>query len=252
MALITNIKSPGTQHVIQTLDSEELIRDLLLKAIQFSQVPTEIIIKNDKGSEEVILYYDGYFKSAQLYLLIDIDKWDKYKLPKNLSITQSDKKDKEIEIEKGNLVVIGLISPTGKDMEGFTFNSGSSYDDRCFYAIDGNIPKIINCNFKTVARFAVVGNVRIDEKGVMRSDTYYNKLLYKEGKGYYIDWKFGNPVEVLCGNNNKFSYRGPNKVDFRVNVREVRDTEKISYHAWYKKIEFLYPLEKHLEHLILT
>ena len=192
MALITNIKSPGIQQVTKTLDSEELIRDLLLKALQISQVPNDIIIKKDKGvNKEIILYYDGYFKSAQLYLLIDIDKWDKYKLPKNLSITQSDKKDKEIEIEKGNLVVIGLISPTGKPMEGFTFNTGSCYDDRCFFAIDGNIPKIKNCNFKTVARFAIVGNVRMDEKGIMRSDTYYNKLLYKEGKGYYIDWKSG-------------------------------------------------------------
>lgn len=252
MALLTNIKSP-TQRVIQTLDSEELIKDLLLKALQISQVPNDIIIKKDKGNpEEIILYYDGYFKSAQLYLLMDIDKWDKYKLPKRLSITQSDKKEKEIEIEKGNLVVIGLISPTGKDLEGFTFNTGSGYEDRCFYAIDGNIPKIKNCNFKSTGRFAIVGNVRMDEKKIIRSDTYYNKLLYEEGKGYYIDWKFGNPVEVLCGNNNKFSYNGPNKVEFRVNVRTVRDVEKFSYRSWYNKIEFLYPLEKHLEHLILT
>lgn len=252
MSLIANIKSNGTSKTKQTLDSEELTRDSLSKVLQLSQEPTEIIIKKDKGYEEVILYYDGYFKSAQLYILIDIDKWDKYKLPKNLSITQSDKKEKEIEILKGNLVVIGIISDSGKDMEGFTFNTGSSYEDMCFFAIDGNIPKIKNCNFKGVARFAIVGNVRMDEKGVMRSDIYYNKLLYKEGKGYYIDWKFGNPVEVLCGNNNKFSYHGPNKVEFRVNVRTVREVEKISYHAWYKKIEFLYPLEKHLQHLILT
>lgn len=210
-SLLSNTRSisngSGLDSIRKSLDNPELIKKLVKECITEGDIYaklTDIVI--DKHNQFIRFVYGK--KNRVAHLIIDIDKWGKYGLPKHIQFSTKKTKTEVSDIH----FCIGLESKTKHNIDGYTFSIGDKLNNMSKVFINEKTT-FTNCSFESDVIINVIDDLKPDSLNLVNLNKHINSWLYEKPEleiGCDIRWNQMDPTEIipLTGSNkNTLKYR---------------------------------------------
>lgn len=202
-----SLNGTGLDIVKKKLDDPELIKKLVRECITEGDIYAKLTdIVMDKNIQYIRFVYGK--KNRVAHLIIDMDKWEKYGLPRNIQF--STKKTK-LEVKDIHFC-IGLERKTKNNIDGYTFSIGDKLNNLSKVFINEKTT-FTNCSFESDVIITVIEDLKPDSLNLVNLNKNVKNWLYETPElehGCDIRWNQIDPTDIfpLTGSGkNTLKYR---------------------------------------------